>query len=79
MDTSKLRIFYYEMSNKARADFAFNCNTSDGQIKQIISKHRTCSPALAVKFDKASKGFIHCDELCPNVDFEYVRTRQIST
>lgn len=78
MDTSKLRSFYYGLSTKARADFALKCDTSDGQIKQIISKHRTCSPVLAVEFDKASDGFIRCDELCPQIDFEYVRTQQLT-
>lgn len=77
MDTSKLRTFYYGLTINARENFAFKCDTSDGQIKQIISKHRKCNPVLAIKFDKASKGFIRCDELCPQVDFEYVRNQSL--
>lgn len=37
-----------------------------------------CGAALAIRIDKESEGKVPCDELCPDVDFDYVRSQALT-
>lgn len=76
MNTARLKKFFYGLSEVSRESFAADCGTSSGQIKQIISGHRNCNPALAINIERESNGAVLCDELCPRVDFAYLRNTQ---
>lgn len=64
-------------TNSEREDFATRCGTTFGYLKLVMYGNRNCSAALAVKIDKESKGAVSCDDLCPDVDFNYLRNSPI--
>lgn len=65
-------------SDQNREEFAANCGTSLGYLKLVMYGNRNCSAALAINIDRESKGVIACDDLCPDVDFNYLRNRPLS-
>lgn len=77
MNTTRLKSYFYRMEKTERKSFAEKCETTVGQLQQIISKNRTCNPGLAINLDRESAGEILCDELCPNVDFAYLRNQPL--
>ena len=71
-----LRDYFLSLTKDKRDDFAEKCGTTTGQIIQIYSGNRSCNPALAINFDRERGGVIKCDDLCPDVDFDYLRKQQ---
>lgn len=65
-------------SDQHREDFAAKCGTSLGYLKLVMYGNRNCSAALAINIDRESKGEISCDDLCPDVDFNYLRSQPLS-
>ena len=46
-------------------------------LQQIIYVNKN-GAALAIRIDKESEGKVPCDELCPDVDFDYVRSQALT-
>ncbi len=65
-------------SDEEREAFASKCDTSLGYLKLVMYGNRKCGAALAIKIDRESKGCVPCDDLCPDVDFDYVRNQALS-
>ena len=63
------------LANTARDEFAKNCGTTPGYLKQIAYGNRKCNASLAIQIDKYSGGKVSCDSLCPDVDFNYIRNQ----
>lgn len=60
-------------SDSDRDDFALRCGTTLGYLKLIMYGNRNCSAITAINIDRESNGYIPCDILCPQADFEYIR------
>jgi DNA-binding transcriptional regulator YdaS (Cro superfamily) len=71
-----LKDYFLSLEKTEREIFAEKCGTTVGQITQIYTGNRTCNPSLAINFDRESNGAISCDELCPDVDFDYLRKQK---
>lgn len=69
----KLKEFFFGLAKQDRETFAAKCGTTAGQMKQIAYGNRPCNPALAINIDRESRGYVPCDELCPDADWDYVR------
>lgn len=65
-------------SDRNREDFAARCGTSLGYLKLVMYGNRNCSAGLAISIDRESGGVISCDDLCPDVDFDYIRNQALS-
>ena len=76
---NNLKNYFLNLSGDEREAFAANCNTSVAYIQQIYQGHRQCSSSLAIEIDKNSNGLVKCDELCPNTDFDYLRSQSNKT
>lgn len=76
--TSKLKVFLSQLNPNERSEFAEKCQTSIGYLNQIMYGNSRCGAALAIKIDKESNGIVSCDDLCPEVDFEYVRNQALT-
>lgn len=74
----QLKQFIYSMTPDEREKFAEKCLTTIGNLKQIIYVNKKCSAELAIRIDKASKGKVSCDLLCPSADFDYLRNKTLS-
>lgn len=73
MKKNTLREFLLSFDKDKRSEFAKKCGTTLGMMVQIYLGNRKCNPALAIEIDKHSGGAVKCDELCPDVDFNYIR------
>lgn len=47
---------------------------SSGHIQNIASGTRKCTAALAIALERESKGKVACEEICPDADWEYIRS-----
>lgn len=54
-------------------DFASRCETSAGQIKQVAYGNRRAGESLAINIERESNGSVLCEELRPDVDWQYLR------
>jgi len=63
-----------EKSGKNEVDaFAKRCGTSTGQLKQVAGGYRRAGESLAINIERESGGAVRCEDLRPDVDWEYLR------
>ncbi|MBF7696646.1 YdaS family helix-turn-helix protein [Acinetobacter rathckeae] len=72
-----LKKYLADMNPKDREVFAKQCGTTVGNLNQLIYVSKKCGAGLAIEIEKASKGKISCNELCPGVDFGYLRNQRL--
>ena len=70
---NELRDYYLALDKKQRNQFAGQVGTTTGHLHQIYHGYSKCNEAVAIEIDKFTKGKIKCDDLCPDVDFAYLR------
>lgn len=71
----QLRDFLLSMTVEKQRAFAKDCGTSLGQLRHIYNGKRRCNASLAIEIDKKSKGKVDCGVLCPDTDFNYLKTK----
>lgn len=77
-NVEQLKIYLLGLTPDGRKEFAKECLTTVGNLQQIIYVNKKCSAPLAIRIDKASKGKVPCDSLCPEADFDYLRNQPAS-
>ncbi|MBV2181709.1 MAG: helix-turn-helix domain-containing protein [Castellaniella sp.] len=55
--------------------FAAACDTTVGYLRQVAYGNRQCSASLAIAIDRESAGRVPFEDLCPDADWAYVRSR----
>lgn len=60
--------------SKAEAEFARRVGISPGYFKHILKGRRKASDALAINIERESGGAVRCEELCPDTDWQYIRS-----
>lgn len=58
-----------------REGFASRCKTSIDYLRQVAYGNRKCGESLAILIDKESQGVVSMEELRPDVDWGYVRSK----
>lgn len=61
------------ISKEQLNEFAEQCQTSVGQLKQVAYGHRRASAALAINIERASGGEVRCEQLRDDIDWSYLR------
>lgn len=69
----KLIDYLNNLPVEQRADFAAACGTSFDYLRQIGYGNRPCREALAIKLERATNRALRCEDLCPGVDWAYLR------
>lgn len=77
-NAEQLKSYLLSLTPEGRKTFAKECLTTVGNLQQIIYVNKKCGAPLAIRIDKASKGKVSCDSLCPEADFDYLRNQSIS-
>lgn len=77
-NTEQLKSYLSNLTPEGRKTFAKECLTTVGNLQQIIYVNKKCSAPLAIRIDKASKGKVQCDSLCPEADFNYLRNQALT-
>ncbi len=70
------------LKNMKRAeakDFATRCATSVGQLRQVAYGARRAGESLAINIERESHGLIRCEDLRPDVDWQYIRNSKEDT
>lgn len=49
------------------------CSTSVGQLKQVAYGNRRAGASLAIAIDRGTAGQVTCEELRPDIDWQYLR------
>lgn len=69
-----LRTYIASLPNhEARVAFAERCGTTIGHLRNVAGGHKPCGETLAINVDRESDGAVSCEELCPSVDWAYLR------
>ncbi|QQN40391.1 hypothetical protein [Acinetobacter sp. CS-2] len=77
-NTEQLKSYLLSLTPEGRKNFAKECLTTVGNLQQIIYVNKKCGAPLAIRIDKASKGQVSCDSLCPEADFDYLRNQTLT-
>jgi DNA-binding transcriptional regulator YdaS (Cro superfamily) len=59
---------------EARDSFAARCGTSFNYLRQVGYGNRPCPEKLAVNLERESNRILLCEELCPQVDWAFIRS-----
>ncbi len=65
--------FIKRLDREGTDDFARRCGTTAGQLRQVAYGHRRASASLAILVDRESKGVVRCEDLRPDIDWQYLR------
>lgn len=71
-----LREYLNSLSLAEQQEFARRCGTTIGYIRKKLSLSKRggrFGEALAIAFERESGGRIRCEDICPDVDWAYVR------
>ena len=71
-----LLTYIKKLNNEELESFALSCSTTVGQLKQVAYEHRRAGESLAINIDRETKGAVMCEELRPDVDWQYLRGRR---
>lgn len=67
------RTFFFSLGVDDRDRFASDCGTTRKHLNNIAYGYRPCGEALAISIERESCGAVRCEELRPDVDWEYLR------
>lgn len=69
----KLREYLNEMPLADQEAFAGRCETSVGYLRKAISARQLLGPNLAIAIERESRGKVNCEDLRPDVDWQFLR------
>jgi DNA-binding transcriptional regulator YdaS (Cro superfamily) len=69
-----LKSYLEALTKPEKDDLAARCDTNAAQLKQIAGGWRPCREALAINIERETGGKVTCEELCPDVDWAYLRS-----
>lgn len=61
------------MTTEEQFYFAKGCETTAAHIRNVAHGYSKCSEKLAINIERESKRTIECDDLRPDVDWDYIR------
>ena len=68
----KLLDYIKGLDKEGFQSFATSCGTTVGQLRQVAYGRRA-SAELVIAIDRASGGEVPCEELRPDIDWQYLR------
>lgn len=69
----KFKEFFMRLDVLERSDFASRCKTSKGHLTNIAYGNKPCGEGLAIAIERESRGAVLCEDMRPDVDWEYLR------
>lgn len=74
MDT--LLSYLNSLAPEQQRDYAARCGTSVGYLRKAISIGQRLGESLCISLDRESGGKVRCEDLRPDVDWDYLRSRK---
>lgn len=72
---NKFKSFFMSLVVAERIRFAERCGTSKGHLTNI-AYGKPCAESLAINIERESLGAVRCEDLCPAVDWAFIRNTQ---
>lgn len=72
-DMEKLREYLNGLSTEEQVAFVRRCETSVSYLRKAISADQKLGPNLAIAIERESNGAISCEDLRPDVDWQFLR------
>ena len=69
----KLIDYLNSLPDAEREPFAVRCGTTFNYLRQVGYGNRPCKESLAIKLERESLRVLTCEELCPDVDWGFIR------
>lgn len=69
----KLREYLNDLTPVQQESFADRCETSVGYLRKAISAKQLLGPNLAIAIERESNGAVNCEDLRPDVDWQFLR------
>lgn len=79
MGMEKLRSYLKSLDAREKDVFTQACKTSLNYLRRAISTKSRLGEGLVIRIEKASAGAIKCEELRPDVDWQYFRSTLASS
>lgn len=70
---NSLLTFLNALTPDAREAFAARCGTTVGYLRKVCSTGQKLGESLCINIDRETRGAIRCEELRPDVDWQYIR------
>ena len=65
---------YLNSLNKAdRSAYVVACETTEGYLRKAISTGQRLGESLCIALDRESAAVVRCEDIRPDVDWEYLR------
>lgn len=71
----KLLDYLNDLPKDRRVEFVTACGTSEGYLRKAISTDQRIGTSLCIAIDRASEGAISCEDLRPDVNWDYLRNK----
>lgn len=68
-----LKTYLEGLSSEERASLATACDSTVGHIRNVSYGYRTCAEKLAIAIERESGGKVRCEDLRPDVDWQFLR------
>lgn len=66
--------YWRTLDRTGREQLAKQCGTSANHLRNIAYGQKTCGEGLAVALERETGGRVRCEDLRPDVDWNYLRT-----
>ncbi|MEH6434325.1 transcriptional regulator [Massilia sp. DD77] len=75
MPMDKLLKYLNSLSKDERAAYVAACGTSEGYLRKAASRHQSFRAELCILLERESKGEVRCEDLLPDADWAYIRSK----
>ncbi|WP_315125250.1 YdaS family helix-turn-helix protein [Comamonas antarctica] len=74
-----LHAYLNSLPKSERSDFIRRCGTSEGYLRKAISTGQSLGESLCINLERESCAAVRCEELRPDVDWDYLRNSNPAT
>jgi hypothetical protein len=69
----KLKKYFQSLPMQERISFAEKCETTFKHLQNVAYGYKPAGESLCINIERESTGIIKCEELRPDVDWEFLR------
>lgn len=69
----KLREYLNGLDSDKQERFASRCDTTVGYLRKAISTKQLLGPNLVIAIERETAGAVNCEDLRPDVDWQFLR------
>lgn len=75
----QLKSYWDDLTPADREQLAAACDTTVGHLRNVSYGYRSCAEKLAIALERETSGAVRCEELRPDVDWQYLRGSRVAS